>query len=78
MHRICLRFRYGKYSHWRYLDAEKKVVGKIPCIDSLFTKHQRKECFMKGFNSDKLLWYDLSGGVKITLLTTIITHCLNI
>lgn len=60
--RIWNRMRYGKYSHWRYLDAEKKVVSKIPNIDSLFTAKQRKDCFMKGFNSDKLIWYDLSGG----------------
>lgn len=59
--RVWNMMRYGKYSHWRYLDAERKVASKIPNIDSLFTKQQRKECFMKGFNSDKLIWYDLSG-----------------
>ncbi len=59
--RLWLRMKYGKYGHWRYVMAEDAVIRKIPVIDQIFTRKERKSCFLKGFNSDKLVWYGLDG-----------------
>lgn len=52
------QFKYGKYSHWRYMMAEDAVEEKVPVINKLFSMKERRKCFMRGFNSDKLIWYD--------------------
>lgn len=42
----------------RFLLAEKKINKKIPSIKKRFSVWERYNCLLKGFNTDKLVWYD--------------------
>jgi hypothetical protein len=44
--RLWLRMKYGKYGHWRYVMAEDAVIRKIPVIDQIFTRKERKSYFL--------------------------------
>lgn len=53
-----LRLLLGNLYHPNFFSAEKKVSKKIPAINARFSLGQRMRCFLSGFNSDKLVWYD--------------------
>lgn len=55
---LVLRLLLGKFYNENFFIAEKRVSKKIPAINTRFTYWQRWNCFLSGFNSDKLVWYD--------------------
>lgn len=55
---IILRLLLGRFYNESFFSAERKVAKKIPAIKSRFSYIKRLKCFLSGFNSDKLVWYD--------------------
>lgn len=56
--RIFLKILLGKFYSPNYFAAEKKCYKKIPVLKSKYSFLKRLKCFLGGFNSDKLVWYN--------------------
>lgn len=52
------RLLLGKFYNANFLAAEIKAYKKNPVLKSNFSFFKRMKCFLNGFNSDKLVWYD--------------------
>ena len=54
----ALKLIFGSFYHPNYFEAERKARKKIPSLTNDFSFLKRARCFISGFNSDKLIWYD--------------------
>lgn len=71
---VFLRILIGKFYSPNFFAAEKNVHNKMPGLKSKYSFFKRLSCFLSGFNSDKLVWYDFESYNKKDYISDLVHY----